>query len=306
LAAEMLVGRERPHSQSGFLPVLTSSTSPYASPLPQRPMSTQPWNTTSRSWGPSPPPSPGAASKVAFQQMDPLVGLAAVHQAREETTEAENALRTLQEEKDALRLESTMWAPVEGDDAFSGKLRKGHLRMNQLEFETVTAEKVYNSTSLQILCPTDRVPSARREDPREEWSSRRARMLPRACSTRARAGLLTQVVAHKRKLAQRVEEAHAAEQEALERARAFEQRRRETREAAQREQDALAALAKVSSPTHPPSYARASGLEASLPESYPVGSLDCSPTPRGRCHSTQAKVEEGKAKKRLMQVGQIM
>ena len=90
-------------------------------------------------------------------------------------------------------------------------------------------------------------------------------MLPRACSTRARAGLLTQVVAHKRKLAQRVEEAHAAEQEALERARAFEQRRRETREAAQREQDALAALAKVSSPTHPPSYARASGLEASLP-----------------------------------------
>ena len=30
-------------------------------------------------------------------------------------------------------------------------------------------------------------------------------MLPRACSTRARAGLLTQVVAHKRKLAQRAQ-----------------------------------------------------------------------------------------------------
>tara|TARA_B110001452_G_C15079991_1_gene376825 strand:- start:107 stop:703 length:597 start_codon:yes stop_codon:yes gene_type:complete len=181
---------DRPQSEAGTFHLPDLSLGLVNSPRPE----------TEPVWSPriqSPMPSPRTASlnSLAFEPLRPQLSASAVNIARAAIEDAEDELASMQSAKDLLHAESTAWAKL-NDDTFAEKLRDGHRRLKQLEYEGATVQRR---------------------------------------------------VAHKRELAAAMEAAMGAQVESAKRARLFERRRAETREANKREADALASLAQAKS-----------------------------------------------------------
>lgn len=72
--------------------------------------------------------------------MTPQLSVSAVASARAAIEDAEDELASIQAAKDLLHVESTAWAKLD-DHNFADKLRDGHRRLKQLDYESVAVQR---------------------------------------------------------------------------------------------------------------------------------------------------------------------